>query len=90
MLTVKLVFLKCPKCFKRVNVCGVVLLAGASQPVWVEVLMELLLSLLSRPSHLMRSVVNSIFLVLCPHLTTSAVQLIIPPKTPKPQNPFCI
>ena len=60
----------------RVQSVHVRLIAGATEPVWVEVLVELMLSLLSRSKQSMRSVVNMMFSVVCPHLTSTAVHLI--------------
>ena len=47
------------------------------EPEWIEVLTELLLSLLSRPSQLMRRVVSTLFSVICQHLTASALDIIL-------------
>lgn len=47
------------------------------EPEWVEVTVELLLSLLSNSSHLLRSIVLCVFPHLCPHLTPSAIQQIL-------------
>lgn len=44
---------------------------------WVEVLVEILLSLLAQPSHLMRQVARSVFSHICSHLTPRALQLIL-------------
>ncbi|XP_021069391.1 myb-binding protein 1A [Mus pahari] len=52
--------------------------AKASQePVWVEVMVEILLSLLAQPSNLMRQVVRSVFGHICSHLTPRGLQLIL-------------
>ena len=48
-----------------------------AEPEWVEVITELLLSMLSEQSHLVRVVVNTVFRMLCPHMTTVALQLIL-------------
>ncbi|CAH1232832.1 MYBBP1A [Branchiostoma lanceolatum] len=47
------------------------------EPHWVEVVVEILLSLLSRPSHLLRTVVDNVFRVVCPQLTRKGLQLIV-------------
>lgn len=47
------------------------------EPQWVEVIVDLLLSLLSRNNHLLRSLVDSVFPHICPHLTPSAVHQIL-------------
>ena len=49
----------------------------SAEPDWVEVITELLLSMLSEQSHLVRVVVNTVFRMLCPHMTTVALQLIL-------------
>lgn len=43
----------------------------------MEVLVEILLSLLAQPSHLMRQVARSVFGHICSHLTLRALQLIL-------------
>ena len=43
----------------------------------MEVLVEILLSLLAQPSHLMRQVARSVFGHVCSHLTLRALQLIL-------------
>lgn len=43
----------------------------------MEVLVEILLSLLAQPSHLMRQVARSVFSHICSHLTPRALQLIL-------------
>ncbi|KAM6163421.1 myb-binding protein 1A [Rhynchocyon petersi] len=49
----------------------------SQEPPWVEVLVEILLSLLAKPSHLMRQVARSVFGHICSHLTPHALQLIL-------------
>ncbi|XP_006863342.1 PREDICTED: myb-binding protein 1A [Chrysochloris asiatica] len=49
----------------------------SQEPPWVEVLVEILLSLLAQPSHLMRQVARSVFGHVCSHLTPRALQLIL-------------
>ena len=51
--------------------------AGQDEPEWVEVVTEMLLSLLSQPSNAVRSVVTTVFAMLCPHITAGALQLIL-------------
>ena len=51
-------------------------------PEWIEVLTELLLGLLSRPSQLNRKVVNSMFSAVCTHLTPTAFQIIMDVSIP--------
>lgn len=47
------------------------------EPQWIEVIVDLLLSLLSRNNHLLRSLVDSVFPHICPYLTPSAVHQIL-------------
>ncbi|TRY70913.1 hypothetical protein TCAL_07526 [Tigriopus californicus] len=49
---------------------------GQDEPQWVEVVVDLLLSLLSQNKHHLRQLVNSVFVMLCPHLTLEAIQTI--------------
>ena len=53
------------------------LFADLQEPPWVEVMVEILLSLLAQPSHLMRQVARSVFSHICSHLTLRALQLIL-------------
>uniref|UniRef100_A0A3B3T588 MYB binding protein (P160) 1a n=1 Tax=Paramormyrops kingsleyae TaxID=1676925 RepID=A0A3B3T588_9TELE len=47
------------------------------QPHWVEVMVEILLSLLSQPSRLIRQVCNSVFGRICPYVTQGALNAIL-------------
>ncbi|XP_012541717.2 myb-binding protein 1A [Monomorium pharaonis] len=47
------------------------------EPEWVEVVVDLLLSLLSKNDHLFRSIVVCVFPHICPHLTASVVHQIL-------------
>lgn len=47
------------------------------EPEWVEVVVDLLLSLLSRKAHLLRSLVGCVFPHICPHLTPTAIHQIL-------------
>ncbi|XP_066597439.1 myb-binding protein 1A [Prorops nasuta] len=47
------------------------------EPKWAEVVVDLLLSLLSRTSHLLRSLVNCVFPHVCSHLTNAAIYQIL-------------
>ena len=49
----------------------------SEEPHWVEVLTEVLLSLLTRPSSLFRHVVDQVFTILAPHLTRNALTMIL-------------
>lgn len=52
-------------------------LAASQEPAWVEVMVEILLSLLAQPSNLMRKVVRNVFGHICSHLTPRGLQLIL-------------
>nr|XP_008269086.2 myb-binding protein 1A isoform X2 [Oryctolagus cuniculus] len=56
---------------------------STQEPPWVEVMVEILLSLLAQPSHLMRQVARSVFGHICPHLTPRALQLILAVVNPE-------
>ena len=49
----------------------------------MEVMVEILLSLLAQPSNLMRQVVRSVFGHICPHLTPRCLQLILAVLNPE-------
>lgn len=51
--------------------------ATEEEPEWVEVVVDLLLSLLSKNDHLFRSLVGCVFPHICPYLTPSAVHQIL-------------
>ena len=51
--------------------------SGEEEPEWMEVVTEVLLSLLSHNSHLLRTVVKNVFSMLYPHLTSAALQIIV-------------
>ncbi|XP_071431277.1 myb-binding protein 1A isoform X2 [Pithys albifrons albifrons] len=48
-----------------------------SEPGWVEVMVEILLSLLAQPSVLLRRISKSVFVWICPSLTKRGLQLIL-------------
>ncbi|XP_039612824.1 myb-binding protein 1A-like protein [Polypterus senegalus] len=48
-----------------------------SEPQWVDVLVDILLSLLSQPSRLMRNVANVVFKHICPHVTQRSLNSIL-------------
>ncbi|XP_064619213.1 myb-binding protein 1A-like protein [Lineus longissimus] len=48
----------------------------SDEPEWLDVMVELFLSLLSRPSHLSRTVVSSTYRMLCPHMTRGAFSIL--------------
>ncbi|NXO79546.1 MBB1A protein, partial [Sitta europaea] len=48
-----------------------------SEPGWVEVMVEILLSILAQPSLLLRRISKSVFVWICPNLTKRALQLIL-------------
>ncbi|XP_072261469.1 myb-binding protein 1A [Pyxicephalus adspersus] len=47
------------------------------EPEWVEVMVEILLSLFSQPSKLFRVVARNVFKMICPFVTKNALQLIL-------------
>lgn len=47
------------------------------EPEWTEVVVDLLLSLLSRNEHLLRTVVGCVFPHICPHLTSVSLHQIL-------------
>ncbi|XP_048221117.1 myb-binding protein 1A [Perognathus longimembris pacificus] len=57
--------------------------ANTQEPPWVEVMVEILLSLLAQPSHLMRQVARNVFGHICSHLTSRALQLILAVLNPE-------
>ncbi|NXP72600.1 MBB1A protein, partial [Ramphastos sulfuratus] len=48
-----------------------------TEPGWVEVMVEILLSLLAQPSLLIRRISKSMFVQICPNLTKRGLQLIL-------------
>lgn len=50
---------------------------ASEEPEWVEVMVEILLSLFSQPSRLFRVVSRNVFKKICPYLTKNALQLIL-------------
>uniref|UniRef100_A0A8C9UJH0 MYB binding protein 1a n=1 Tax=Spermophilus dauricus TaxID=99837 RepID=A0A8C9UJH0_SPEDA len=55
----------------------------SQEPPWVEVMVEILLSLLAQPSHLMRQMARNVFGHICPHLTPHALQLVLDVLNPE-------
>lgn len=51
--------------------------ADNSEPGWVEVMVEILLSLLAQPSLLLRRISKNVFIGICPNLTKRGLQLIL-------------
>ncbi|NXW01406.1 MBB1A protein, partial [Fregetta grallaria] len=51
--------------------------ADNAEPGWVEVMVEILLSLLAQPSLLIRRISKSVFVRICPNLTKRGLQLIL-------------
>jgi len=52
-------------------------LMSVTEPAWIDVLTDLLMSSLSQDQNLTRVVVNSAFVHLIPHLTTTSLQLVL-------------
>ncbi|KAK0176042.1 hypothetical protein PV328_000219 [Microctonus aethiopoides] len=53
------------------------------EPQWVEVIVDLMLSLLSKNSHLLRSLVRCVFPHICPVLTATSIHQILAVLDPK-------
>ncbi|XP_029468530.1 myb-binding protein 1A isoform X2 [Rhinatrema bivittatum] len=51
--------------------------AADDKPAWVDVVVDILLSLLAQPSRLMRQVSKSVFSRICPHVTKRSLQLVL-------------
>jgi len=50
---------------------------SVTEPAWIDVLIDLLMSALSQDQNLTRVVVNSAFIHLIPHVTSTGLRLII-------------
>ncbi|KAM9781294.1 myb-binding protein 1A-like protein isoform X1 [Syngnathus typhle] len=50
---------------------------GEAEPQWVEVMVDILLSLLSQPSRHIRQVCKSVFASICPHVNAAALTAIL-------------
>lgn len=57
-----------------------------NEPEWVEVIVDLLLSLLSRNNHLLRSLGKCVFPHLCPELTSTSIHQILAVLDPKDER----
>ncbi|NXN38906.1 MBB1A protein, partial [Rhinoptilus africanus] len=51
--------------------------ADDAEPGWVEVMVEIILSILAQPSLLLRRISRSVFVQICPNLTKRGLQLIL-------------
>uniref|UniRef100_A0A4W3KE69 MYB binding protein (P160) 1a n=1 Tax=Callorhinchus milii TaxID=7868 RepID=A0A4W3KE69_CALMI len=60
-----------------IHLFKVLQLSDEEEPDWVEMVIEILLSLLSQQSRLMRHVSKMVFARICPHLTKRGLQLIL-------------
>ncbi|KAE8625100.1 hypothetical protein XENTR_v10006157 [Xenopus tropicalis] len=56
------------------------------EPEWVEVMVEILLSLFSQPSRLFRLVSRNVFKKICPYVTKNALQLILNVLDPEEED----
>ena len=67
------------KCYDKAKATGSKKNKKASQdePHWVEVVTDLMLSLLSQNKNVLRQVVNSVTALLCPYMTQSALMTIM-------------
>ena len=54
---------------------------GDEEPEWVEVVVDLLISLQSQNKHVLRQLANSVFVMLCPHMTEVALMTILTVRT---------
>ena len=64
----------------RIFVLNIIFFKGKKkkdEPHWVEVVTDLMLSLLSQNRHVLRQVVNSVTGLLCPHMTQKALMAIM-------------
>lgn len=75
------VFVHCANC-----VCVTDGKGSDEEPHWVEVVVEILLSLLSQPSRLIRCVCKAVFSRICPHLTQAALSSILNVRDYWPMN----
>ncbi|XP_061755015.1 myb-binding protein 1A-like protein isoform X2 [Nerophis ophidion] len=57
-----------------------------AEPEWVEVLVDILLSLLSQPSRHIRQVCKTVFTSICPHVTAAALTAILDVLDPDRDN----
>lgn len=55
-------------------------------PLWIEVVVDLFLNLLSHNSHLLRSMINSVFPHLCVHLNATALHQLLSVLDPKNED----
>lgn len=53
-----------------------------AEPEWVEVMVDILLSLLSQPSRHIRQVCKTVFSSICPHVTAAALTAILDVSNP--------
>ena len=54
---------------------GIIILED--EPLWMDVVTEILLSFLTESSNLRRQVVDQVFNIIVPHLTSSALNIIL-------------
>jgi DNA polymerase phi len=63
--------------------------AESDDPLWIEVVVDLFLNLLSHSSHLLRSVINYVFPHLCKYMNATAIHQILSVLDPKNEtNPL--
>ncbi|CAH0548937.1 unnamed protein product [Brassicogethes aeneus] len=58
----------------------------SNDPLWIEVVVDLFLNLLSHNSHLLRSLIGNVFPHLCGHLNATAIHQILSVLDPKNQD----
>ena len=68
---------KSVKCFFNVWIVPAAATEEEQGPDWVEVMVDILLSLLSQPSRHIRQVCKTVFTSICPHVTPAALTAIL-------------
>ena len=58
----------------------------SKEPNWVEVVVDLLISLQAHNKHVLRQLANSVLVVLCPQITSDALQAIFDVVNPEPEE----
>lgn len=59
---------------------------NTNDPLWIEVIIDLFLNLLSHNSHLLRNIVNCVFPLLCKYLNGTAIHQILSVLDPKNES----
>lgn len=61
---------------------------NGDDPLWIEVVTDLFLSLLSHNSHLLRTVINSVYPHLCEYMTPTTIHQVLSVLDPESENPL--